>query len=223
MATAGGSIALKVSKSTLSMFLRTKCDKELFLSLHEKTAMAGAGLPEPIKRPGIGILAVEGKEFEVARNDQLVRLVGGIVQYSKKASQYGNLELQAVLNSVGAVPQLVLQGHFSISAQQSAVLAAIGLGPADIALVPPIADFIPDILYIREAKVGDQEVLPDGTRGPINQLLLGNRHVCGDAFELAAGKTRVGFSFLRQPGRKAMDPPQPSRQSARWLGEPRRC
>lgn len=178
MATAGGSIALKVSKSTLSMFLRTKCDKELFLSLHDKAAMAGAGLPEPIKRPGIGILAVEGKEFEVARNDQLVRLFGGIVQYSKRASQYGNLELQAVLNSVRAVPLLVLQGHYSISAQQSAVLAAIGLDAADIAQVPPIADFIPDILYIREAKAGDQEVLADGTRGPINELSEDRCAIC---------------------------------------------
>lgn len=178
MATAGGSISLKVSKSTLSMFLRTKCDKELFLSLHEKAAMAGAGLPEPIKRPGIGILAVEGKEFEVARNDQLVRLFGGIVQYSKKASQYGNLSLQAILSAVTAVPQLVLQGHFSISAQQPAVLAAIGLDATDIPLVPPIADFIPDILYIRDAKAGDQEVLSDGTRGPIDELFEARKGIC---------------------------------------------
>lgn len=40
MATAGAAPSLKVSKTTLSMFLRTRCDKELFLSLHDKKHMA---------------------------------------------------------------------------------------------------------------------------------------------------------------------------------------
>ncbi|HEK1214092.1 TPA: AAA family ATPase [Pseudomonas aeruginosa] len=178
MTTAGGSIQLKVSKSTLSMFLRTKCDKELFLSLHDKTAMAGAGLPEPIKRPGIGILAVHGKEFEVVRNDQLVRLFGGIVRYSKSTNQYGNVDLQAALSAVISAPQLILQGLFSIGAQQPSVLSTIGIDASDIPLVPPITDFIPDILYIRNAQAGDQEVLPDGARGPIDELLEARKAIC---------------------------------------------
>lgn len=178
MATAGGPIQLKVSKSTLSMFLRTKCDKELFLSLHDKTAMAAVGLPEPIKRPGIGILAVEGKEFEIGRNDQLVRLLGSIVRYSKSATQYGNVDLQAALTAVTAVPHLILQGHFSIVAQQTTVLSTIGVDAADIPMVPPIADFVPDIFYIRNAQAGDQEVLPDGTRGPIDELLEVRKAIC---------------------------------------------
>lgn len=179
MATAGGStIQLKVSKSTLSMFLRTKCDKELFLSLHEKAAMAGVGLPEPIKRPGVGRLAVEGKEFEVDRNDQLVRLFGGIVHYSKRASQYGNIDLEAALTAVTSVPQLILQGHFSVGAQQSTVLSTIGVDAADIALVPPIADFVPDIFFIRDAQTGDQEVLPDGTRSSIDELIEARKAIC---------------------------------------------
>jgi len=178
MATAGGSIQLKVSKSTLSMFLRTKCDKELFLSLHDKKAMAAAGLPEPIKRPGIGILAVHGKDFEIGRNDQLVRLFGGIVQYSKNANQYGTVDLQSVLTAVRSAPQLILQGHFSIGAQQSTVLSTIGVDAADISQIPPITDFVPDIFYIRDAKAGDQEVLPNGTRGPINELIEPRKAIC---------------------------------------------
>ncbi|HHE8275469.1 TPA: AAA domain-containing protein [Pseudomonas aeruginosa] len=178
MATAGGSIQLKVSKSTLSMFLRTKCDKELFLSLHDKTAMAAALLPEPIKRPGIGILAVEGKEFEVGRNDQLVRLFRSAVSYSKNATQYGDVDLQAALTAVTSVPHLILQGHFSIFTQQSAVLSTIGVDTADIPLVPTIADFVPDIFFIRKAQAGDQEVLPDGSRGPIDEIFETREAIC---------------------------------------------
>lgn len=178
MATVGNPVRLKVSKSTLSMFLRTKCDKELFLSLHDKAAMAAAGLPEPIKRPGIGVLAVEGKEFEVDRNEQLVRLFSGIVSYSRNVAQYGNVDLQASLTALTLVPHFILQGHFSIVAQQSTVLSTIGVDAAEIPLVPPIADFVPDIYYVRNAQAGDQEVLPDGTRGAIDELFEVRKAIC---------------------------------------------
>lgn len=219
MAIAGGPTQLRVSKSTLSMFLRTKCDKELFLSLHDKKTMAAAGLPEPIKRPGIGLLAVEGAHFEIGRNDQLVRLFGGIISYSKTATQYGNIDLQAALSGVTSFPRLILQGHFSIAAQQPKVLSTIGVDATNIPWVPPIADFIPDILYIRDAQAGDQEVLPGGTRRAIDEvdrgtqgnlyprrqahsggkpeLLLGNCDVRCNACKLAAIDSAIIETLLR--------------------------
>lgn len=178
MATTGVPVALKVSKSTLSMYLRTKCDKELFLSLHDKRTMAAAGLPEPIKRPGIGLLAVAGNAFEVVRNDQIVRLFGGLVRFSKAGGSYQPIDLAAQLNAISATPQLILQGHFSISAHQAAILATIGVDAADVSLVPQIADFIPDVLYIRDPQVGDQEVLPDGARGPIDEVTESRKAIC---------------------------------------------
>jgi AAA domain len=178
MATAGVPVALKVSKSTLSMYLRTKCDKELFFSLHDKRTMAASGLPEPIKRPGIGLLAVAGNAFEVVRNDQIVRLFGSIVLCSKVGGAYQQVDLAAQLAGLTTAPQLILQGHFSISAHQAGVLAAIGVDAADATLVPHIADFIPDILYVRDPKSGDQEVLPDGTRQPIDESLEPRKAIC---------------------------------------------
>lgn len=170
MATAPAVVSLRVSKSTLSMFLRTRCDKELFLSLHDKTRMAAAGLPEPIKRPGIGILAVQGKEFEVDRNDTLVRLFPGLVKYSSAGLTYNNVNLHAELTRLTDLRALILQGHFSVGAQQATVLANIGLLSNDAADVPPLADFIPDVVYVRPAIEGEMEVLPDGTRVAIEPL-----------------------------------------------------
>jgi hypothetical protein len=47
----------RTSKSTLSMFLRTKCDRELYLSLHEDSELDAQGMPVPLQaRPGIGLL-----------------------------------------------------------------------------------------------------------------------------------------------------------------------
>lgn len=178
MTTAASPIQLKVSKSTLSMYLRTKCDKELFLSLHDKTAMAAAGLPEPIKRPGIGILAVEGKEFEIGRNDQIIRIFGDISSYAKNNTQYGNIDLQTSLIKAQSAPHIILQGHFSIVADQSSVLARIGVDATDIPLIPPIADFVPDVFYIREPRENDQEVLPEGSRAPINHTAEQRKAIC---------------------------------------------
>lgn len=168
MATSLVAVSLKVSKSTMSMFLRTKCDKELFFSLHDKKKMSAAGLPEPIKRPGIGLLAVEGREFEVDRNDTLNRLFPGLVQFSKLGAKYNNVDLHAELTRLTSPQALILQGLFSIGAQQATVLSNIGLSPADVMVVPTIADFIPDVVYVRPAVNGEMEVLPNGTRVSID-------------------------------------------------------
>ncbi|MBB2932788.1 AAA domain-containing protein [Paraburkholderia silvatlantica] len=168
MATGPAAISLKVSKSTLSMFLRTRCDKELFLSLHDKTTMAAAGMPQPIKRPGIGVLAVQGKEFEIDRNDALVRLFGNVVRLSKSGGTYRDVDLQAELTRLTSSPTLILQGRFSVAAHQATVLSNVGLSPTDAAVVPVLADFIPDIVFVRSAIDGETEVCPDGTRNAID-------------------------------------------------------
>jgi hypothetical protein len=160
----------KISKSTLSMFLRTRCDKELYLSLHDKKTMGTAGLPKPVKRPGIGVLSVEGREFEIERNDQLVRLFPNIAKYSKASKSYNEVDLASTLLGVIATPVIVLQGKFSIASHKAQTLQNIGLSPADIADVPDIGDFIPDIMVIREPRNGDLAIRTDGTREAICDL-----------------------------------------------------
>ena len=156
--------AKKVSKNTLSMFLRTRCDKELYFSIHVKDAMAGAGLPVPVKRPGIGTLSVEGREFEIERNDQLVRLFPANIQYSKNAHSYNDIDLGTKLRTLTSTPAIILQGKFSISAHKSPTLQNIGLSATDVAAVPDISDFIPDVLVVRKPMDGDLAIQPNGSR-----------------------------------------------------------
>jgi hypothetical protein len=158
----------KVSKSTLSMFLRTGCDKELFLSLHDKSTMEAAGLPVPVKRPGIGVLSVEGRAFEVARNEQIARLFPSILVHRRSAAGYEDVDLKAALAALTVAPKIILQGRFSISGIRETTLANIGLSSPDAALIPPIADFIPDILVVRPAVENDTEVRADGSRRAVD-------------------------------------------------------
>lgn len=171
MATAPTTSTRRVSKSTLSMFLRTRCDKELFLSMHDSASMGAAGLPVPVKRPGIGTLSVEGRAFEVDRNDQLVRLFGSLVKYSKGLKGYNDIDLERELSGMLTLPAILLQGKFSIDRYKAQTLQAIGLSPGDIVDVPDIADFIPDILVVRDGRDGDVEVRPDGSRAAFDDLV----------------------------------------------------
>lgn len=158
----------KVSKSTLSMFLRTRCDKELFLSLHDRKTMGAAGLPEPVKRPGIGKLSIEGKEFEVERNDQLVRLFPSITLHSRGTTSYNDVDLESKLLALAAPPAIILQGRFSVSTNKAQTLRNIGLNAADIADVPEVADFIPDVLVVRASRHEDMIIQPEGLRRAVS-------------------------------------------------------
>lgn len=64
------------------MFLRTKCDRELYLSLHEDSELEANGMPVPLQaRPGIGVLQTVGRDFEDDRNEQLIQAFYSLVIY----------------------------------------------------------------------------------------------------------------------------------------------
>src|ERR1700757_3558907 len=55
------------SKSKMSMYLRTLCDRELYLSLFSNNPgeLEKAGIPVPLKsRPGVQLITASGREFE---------------------------------------------------------------------------------------------------------------------------------------------------------------
>jgi hypothetical protein len=133
--------------------------------------MGAAGLPEPVKRPGIGLLSVQGKEFELERNDQLVRLLGPSIVFKKASNRYSDVDLESTLVKSLSSPTTVLQAKFSIARHRGATLANIGLTPADIGIIPEIADFIPDVLVVRDAKSLDFEVRPDGSRRAVDSMI----------------------------------------------------
>lgn len=162
----------RISKSTLSMFLRTKCDRELYLSLHEDSELDANGMPVPLQaRPGIGVLQTAGRDFEDERNDQLILAFGSLVMYQPDkggANKPVKAPLASLLGKVTALPSILLQGKFEPSAFQNAVMANIGLQPAQVAQVPRIAGLIPDIIVVRQATLDDEEVGADGCRRPID-------------------------------------------------------
>lgn len=156
------------------MFLRTKCDRELYLSLHEDSELDAHGMPVPLQaRPGIGVLQTAGRDFEDERNDQLIKAFGALVIYQPDkggSSKPVKAPLASLLGKVTALPSIILQGKFEPSSFQNAVMANIGLQPVQITQVPPIAGLIPDIIVVRQATADDEEVGPNGCRKPIDPI-----------------------------------------------------
>ncbi|WP_338591628.1 AAA domain-containing protein [Shewanella khirikhana] len=162
----------RISKSTLSMFLRTRCDRELYLSLHEDSALEEHSMPVPLQaRPGIGVLQTAGRDFEDVRNNQLLQAFGSLVIYQPDkggANKPVKAPLAMLLSNVTTLPSIILQGKFDPSSFQNTVMANIGLQPGQIAQVPPIAGLIPDIIIVRQATADDEEVSPNGCRKRID-------------------------------------------------------
>ena len=159
----------KISKATLSMYLRTRCDKELFLSLHEEHDLAALGMPIPITRAGIGRLSRAGADFERERNEQLVRLLGTAVRYKQGAKGvFSEIDLNTTLTPALPTPTLILQPQFSIDSHRLHILSKLGLSATDASLIPELAHCRPDILIVRAARAGDTEVQLTAGREPID-------------------------------------------------------
>ncbi|WP_323846587.1 DEAD/DEAH box helicase [Microbulbifer magnicolonia] len=125
-------------------------------------------MPEPVKRPGIGTLSIAGRELELERNDQVVRLFGSSAIFNRGASKFNDINLSSALLNLQHYPCVVIQPKFSVNAIKQQILHNIGVSIQDAALIPPMADFIPDLLLIQPAQADDQEVLINGTRSPIS-------------------------------------------------------
>lgn len=162
----------RISKSILSMFLRSKCDRGLYLSLHKPQELEASGMPVPLQaRPGIGVLQTAGRDFEDDRNDQLIRAFGNLVMYQSGKGNTNkpiHCSLANLLGKITALPSIILQGKFEPFSFQNQAMLNIGLAPKDIALVPQIEGLVPDIIVVRHATDGDEEIGTDGRRKQLN-------------------------------------------------------
>lgn len=157
----------KLSKSKLSLYLRTQCDKELYLSLFNANAedMAAAGLPAPLKsRPNVQLVTSAGNAFENTQFQMLVARLGGHVRY---APSFKDIDLLTELPSINS-PTLCIQPAIEPEAFRLDLLNNLGVSPVDQSYIPVLAGMRPDVILVDQPTVGDWEVLPDGSRKRID-------------------------------------------------------
>lgn len=152
-----------LSKSKMSMYLRSQCDRQLYLSLFSNKApdLNAAGLPVPLKsRTNVQLVTQSGREFEF---DQFDRLVSAIPAHVVHAPKYSPIALDAAL-AKPPQPAFILQPAVEPEAMRARVLGNLGLTAAEQKCVPRLTGLRPDVLYVHAPRPGDFEVLPDGSR-----------------------------------------------------------
>jgi hypothetical protein len=153
----------KLSKSKLSMYLRTQCDKELYLSLFNTNAedMAAAGLPAPLKsRPNVQLVTAAGNAFENTQFQMLVARLGGHVRF---APSFKDINLLAELPTI-VPPTLCIQPSIEPEDFRVDLLNNLGVSTAEQSYIPVLAGMRPDVILVDQPIVGDWEVLPNGGR-----------------------------------------------------------
>jgi hypothetical protein len=152
-----------LSKSKLSTYLRTQCDRHLYLSLfnYNPTNLQAANLPIPLKtRPSVQLVTQSGREFEIEQFDNLVRAIPNNVIYNPNYAPY-NL-FQALTNPT--IPAFILQPELEPEDFRDFALTNFGLTKAEISNIPQISGLRPDVLFLHEATASEYEVLPNGNR-----------------------------------------------------------
>jgi hypothetical protein len=150
-------------KNVLSQYLRTKCDKQLRLSLYRPDELQATGWPVPLEaRPAVQILRDRGKEWEQAKMLDLETAFGAHLRGEKENGKFKKIDLTPVLSSNLASPTIVVQGRFSHPALKQMFLSNIGLDAVRIAAIPEFSAFEPDIVLILTPADDDFEILPSG-------------------------------------------------------------
>lgn len=153
-----------VSKSKFSMFMRTLCDRELYLSLFSNNPLAldAAGIPVPLKsRPGVQLITSSGKEFEYEQFDLLLKAIPSHVIH--KSAGHTEIDLAEAL-AKATPPSLILQPKFEPEEFRDIALSALGVSGHSLKLIPQLSGLIPDVLFVDTRQDTDYEILPDGSR-----------------------------------------------------------
>jgi hypothetical protein len=154
----------QVSKSKFSMYMRTLCDRELYLSLfsNNPAALDAAGIPVPLKsRPGVQIITASGREFEYEQFDLLISALPGYVVH-KNSGRMG-IDLDEVLGGVAA-PTLILQPEIEPEEFRDFALTQLGVASGQLALIPQLSGLRPDIILADVRRKIEYEIRPDGSR-----------------------------------------------------------
>ena len=163
----------RFGKNVLSQYLRTKCDKQLMLSLYNPTELEQLQWPVPLTaRPAVQILRDVGIEWEQAKLTDLEVAFPTSVLANKRNGKFDDTDLLSILGQRPASPAFILQPSFGGSALREAFLRSIGVETTVINLIPQFTDFRPDIIWVQTRRDDEVEILPTGdlcNLGPSDQ------------------------------------------------------
>ncbi len=146
------------------MYLRTLCDRELYLSLFSNNPekLSAAGIPVPLKsRPGVQLITASGREFEYEQFDILIAALPNNVVH--KSNGRANVDIVKSLTGISK-PTLILQPELEPEDFRDVALSNLGVSAANLSFIPPMAGLRPDVILADARREVEYEILPDGSR-----------------------------------------------------------
>ena len=146
------------------MYLRTLCERELYLSLFSNNAaeLEKAGLPVPLKsRPGVQLITASGRAFEYEQFNVLCSALPNNV--FAKNSGAGSVDLLEALSKI-TTATLILQPQIEPEQFRDIALTNIGVSKDDQKFIPKMSGLRPDIVFADLRRDIEFEILPNGTR-----------------------------------------------------------
>lgn len=146
------------------MYLRTLCERELYLSLfsNNPSALEKASIPVPLKsRPGVQLITTSGREFEYEQYNVLCSSLPNNVY--AKSSGTAPVDLSQALSEI-TIPTLILQPRIEPEAFREVALSNMGVAKDDQKFIPKMSGLRPDVVFADTRHKIEYEILPDGTR-----------------------------------------------------------
>jgi hypothetical protein len=155
------------TKSKMSMYLRTLCERELYLSLfsNNATELEKAGLPVPLKsRPGVQLITASGRQFEYEQYNILCSSLPN--NLLAKNNGTAPVDLLDALSKI-TKPTLILQPQIEPESFRDIALTNIGVAKQHLRFIPRMSGLRPDIIFVDDRREIEFEILPTGTRSQL--------------------------------------------------------
>jgi len=136
------------------MYLRTLCDRELYLSLfsNNPAQLSAAGIPVPLKtRPGVQLITASGREFEYEQFDVLIAALPKNVIHNNNGR--ANVDIATALSGLSN-PTLILPPELEPEDFRAFALPNLGITKANLAFIPPLSGLRPDIILADQRPAG---------------------------------------------------------------------
>ena len=156
-----------LGKSKFSMYLRTKCDRELYLSLFPKKPdlLQAGGIPIPLKsRTDVQLITQSGREFEYEQYDDLINAIPNYVIH--KSNGRAEIDLKEALEAAEP-PCFILQPQIEPEGFRDIIFDNLEITQEARSYIPELSGLRPDVLFVGKAGSAAFEILPCGSRKPV--------------------------------------------------------
>ena len=161
----------KISKSVLSMYLRSGCQRQLALNLYSTQERLDHGMPHSLRDPALGLVGRAGLQWQVDRVEQLKRVCGDDNVKSGPVNDRGQIERTPLEKVLGSLREGQFVAEPAFEASGPTVRRTLGIEDLrdGFGVAIDMSDLAPDLIQVLPT-MGDLPVDRSGVSETVNPL-----------------------------------------------------